>query len=250
MEQIKTDRLPLPLQTQQYLFDLIEGGAYQPGEQLPSEAELSTRLGVSRATLREALRNLEQKGVIVRKHGVGTFVAHGYTQQLESGLEVLESIDRIAERSGLKTQMGQALIEERPAAAAELSELGLDAAAPVLSVSRIIYVDAQPVAYLKDTLPVLYLRKDDLGEAFSGSVLDVLLKRGQPPLSHSYTKLAAIVANAALTRQLHIQRNVPLLKLEAQLFALDGQIVDYSTSYFVSGYFDFHVVRRIARYGE
>ena len=49
-----------------------------------------------------------------------------------------------------------------------------------------------------------------------------------------------------LAHALRIQRGAPLMKLVAQLFAADGQIVDYSISHFVPGYFRFHVVRRIA----
>jgi GntR family transcriptional regulator len=236
----------LSIQAQQYLRDLIKQGTYQPGNQLPSESELAAQLGISRPTLREALRNLEVEGVIVRKHGVGTFVAPTYGHRLEAGLEVLESLESIALRIGLKTQMGEAVIEERPAQSVEMDGLGLDAPAQILSVARAILVDAQPVAYLWDAVPVEYLRKDDLDETFSGSVLDVLLKRGQLALAHSYTSLAAVVADASLARRLHIQRNAPLLKLEAKLYAQTGQVVDYSISYFVPGYFNFHVVRRIS----
>lgn len=52
----------------------IETGLLRPGERLPSEAELSKQLGVSRATLREALRLLEEEKIVIRRHGVGTFI--------------------------------------------------------------------------------------------------------------------------------------------------------------------------------
>ncbi len=96
------------------------------------------------------------------KHGVGTFIAPTYGNRLESGLEVLESIERIANRIGLKTSMGEADIEERPATLNELTELGLDAPCQVLFAARAIFVDGKPAAYLKDILPVTYLRKEVL----------------------------------------------------------------------------------------
>jgi GntR family transcriptional regulator len=92
MQQIKVDKTPLYLQARQYLLSLVEDGTFQPGEQLPSEADLAVQLGISRPTLREALHNLEQEGLIVRRHGVGTFVSRR-TLVLESGLEVLESLE-------------------------------------------------------------------------------------------------------------------------------------------------------------
>src|SRR5512139_253812 len=73
---------------------------------LPSEAELSQRFGVSRATIREALAKLEHASVIVRKHGVGTFVAPP-TPVIDAGLEELESIETLARRIGLETRMGK-----------------------------------------------------------------------------------------------------------------------------------------------
>ena len=74
-----------------------------PGERLPSEPELARQLGVSRATLREAMRTFEGQGLIRRRQGVGTFVV-SHTQVMESGLEVLESIESLASKIGLMFQ--------------------------------------------------------------------------------------------------------------------------------------------------
>jgi GntR family transcriptional regulator len=242
----RQDIRPTHIQAGESLAALLERG--QPGERLPAEPVLAAQLGVSRATLREVLRSFEERGRIVRRHGVGTFIAPP-RPVIESGLEILESIDRLARRSGLKTRMDTATIEERPARQDELKALGLKSATLILSVARIIVTGAQPVACLLDLVPVEYLRQDDLDdldETFNGSVLDLFIKRGQPTLAHSRTDLIATTADAAMARQLHIQRNAPLLKLEAQLYAQDNRIVDYSISHFVPGYFRFHVVRRIS----
>ena len=235
------DRLNKP-----FFYNLVvESGQYQPGQQLPPEAELARQLGISRPTLREALHSLEQEGVIVCRHGVGTFISPTYGKRLESGLEVLESIERIASRIGLETTMGEALIDERPATGGELADLGLESPTNVLFVARAIHVDDKPVAYLRDLLPVEFLRKDHLNGSFRGSIIDVLLKRQSPPLACSVTKLAAVTADAKLAELLGISRHTPLMRLEARLFSQMNQVVDYSISHFVPGYFDFHVVRRI-----
>jgi GntR family transcriptional regulator len=214
------------------------------GDRLPAEPTLAKQLGVSRATLREALRSFEERGLVVRRHGAGTFVAPP-PPIIEGGLEVLESIESMAGRIGLKIRMGTAVIEEHPASKEELKWLGRKSATQVLSVARTILVRAQPVAYLVDIVPVEYLHQDDLGEDFNGSVLDVLRKRRQQTLTYSHTNLIAAMADATLAKQLRVQRGSPLLKLEAQLYAQDSQILDYSISHFVSGHFRFHVIRRI-----
>jgi GntR family transcriptional regulator len=245
MRPLKAVKVSLPNQTSQYIRELIENGDFQPGQQLPPEGDFARQLGISRPTLREALHSLEQEGVINCRHGVGTFIAPTYGNRLESGLEVLESIERIASRIGFKTNMGEPEIEERPATSHELKELGLDSATQVLFVARAIFVDEKPAAYLRDILPVDYLKKNDLNGSFHGSVIDVLLKRGHPPLSYSMTKLAAVTADPTLAELLGITRHTPLMRLEARLFSQSNQVVDYSISHFVPGYFDFHVVRRI-----
>src|SRR5271157_2855179 len=147
---IKTPNGSLPSQTQRYLRDLIQNGTYQPGHQLPSEGEIAEQLGISRPTLREALHHLEMDGFILRKQGVGTFVSPTYGQRFEDGLEVLESLEHIATRMGLATEMGKAEIEERPPKIYELSHLGRESGEiqSVLSVTRTILVKTRPVAYL------------------------------------------------------------------------------------------------------
>jgi GntR family transcriptional regulator len=218
----------------------------QVGEQLPPEPELAQQLGVSRATLREAMRSFEERGLIVRKHGVGTFVAPS-PAIIEAGLEELESLDTLARRIGLETRMGEALIEEREASTGEADCLHVEPGTQVLAAARVMLAGARPVAYLIDVVPTRYLRQQDLNETFGGSVLDLFIERGQPALSHSRTDIMAEAANDLLAHLLKLRRGNVLLKLESQLHSRDGRVVDYSISYFVPGYFRFHVVRRVGK---
>jgi GntR family transcriptional regulator len=242
---LRADQRPLYVQASEALKRLMQRGSYAPGDRLPSEIELSQQLGISRPTLREALHKLEEAGAIVRRHGVGTFVAAA-EPVIEAGLELLESIDRIAERGGLSTHMSEARIEERAAHPVEIEGLGLKSDTLVTVVMRVIIADGERVAHLTDIVPQTHLRQSDLGPNFHGSMLDLLLARGWPALSHSRTELISEAANLNLAHALRVQRGAPLMKLVAQLFTTDGQIVDYSISHFVPGYFRFHVVRRIA----
>ncbi|MDF1513063.1 MAG: GntR family transcriptional regulator [Anaerolineae bacterium] len=215
-----------------------------PGDQLPSEPELASQLGVSRATLREVLRSFADRGLLVRRQGVGTFVT-SRIPILETGLEVLESLERMADRLDLHTEVAFLTIDERHATAVERH--GLDRVEPVevLAVTRVITVEGEPVADLLDVVPLTFLRAADLGESFKGSVLDVLLARSKPVVATSRTEIAAASAPDGLARRLGIAQRTALLKLVAQLYSYDEQIVDYSVSYFVPGYFKFHVMRQV-----
>ncbi|MDQ1301675.1 MAG: GntR family transcriptional regulator [Chloroflexota bacterium] len=250
---LRADQRPLYAQASEALRSLVQRAGYAPGDRLPSEIELSQRLGISRPTLREALRRLEDEGAIIRRHGAGTFVA-APQPVIEAGLEVLESIERLAERCGLRTAMSEAHVAERAAQPAELARLGGAGALQVTVVTRVIMADGERIAHLTDVVPQTYLRQADLqgsppeggaGAGFHGSVLDLLRARGWPALAHSRTELSAEAADSELARALRIARGAPLLRLEAQLYAQDGAVVDYSISYFVPGRYRFHVVRRI-----
>ncbi len=236
--------VPLAQQVMNEILSGIEGGDLARDDGLlPSEAELSRRFVVSRATVREALSRLEQRRVVIRRHGVGTFVSR-QLPILEAGLEQLESLDTLARRMGLETHMGEAEISEREATPHEAERLQVTPGARVLSVTRVILTDTRPVAFLVDVVPTTCLRKQDLGEAFNGSVLDIFIRRGEPVLSHSRTDIIIEAADLPTARKLHLQRGDMLLKLDAQLYSREGLVVDYSLSYFVPGYFRFHVVRR------
>ncbi len=215
------------------------------GERLPSEPELARRFGVSRATLREAMRAFEIQGLIHRRQGSGTFVA-SRPPVLEAGLEVLESLEKTARRFGLQIQMRNLEIERIPADETTRQMLDLPANAEVTRVRRVIWIADHPVAYLVDTLPSDVLRPEDFPETFGGSVLDFLLERGEQ-LAVSKALISATLADAEIARVLRIQRHDVLLLFTSQLFRQDGRVIDYSISAFIPGYFHFHILRRIAK---
>jgi GntR family transcriptional regulator len=218
----------------------------KPGDRLISEPELARQLGVSRATLREAMRTYETQGVIRRKQGSGTYVVSP-AQVIDTGLEVLESIETLAKRIGLHVSMGQMKVEFRPAIEEEVDALCLDAACNVVHLTRPILADDRPVAYLIDILPEDVLTPSELEAGFTGSVLDLLLKRGSPVLSTSRTEIGAVTATPEIARALGIQRGDVLLRFSAYLYTTTGRVVDYSFSYFLPGYFRFHVIRRVGK---
>ena len=215
-----------------------------PGDRLPAEPALAKQLHVSRTTLREALRTFETQGIIFRRQGSGTYVTPP-PRVIDSGLEVLESIETMAARSGLVVTMGELRVENRLANEDELKALQLAPESKVVVISRTINAENHPVAYLVDILPENVLPQEDLDYGFTGSVLDLLLNRGAVPLAHSRCEINAVPVTTEQARIMRIQRGDVLLRFIALLYAADGRVVDYSFSYFLPGYFNFHVVRRV-----
>jgi GntR family transcriptional regulator len=215
-----------------------------PGERLPSEPYLAQQLGVSRATLREAMRTFESQGLLRRRQGSGTFVTHP-SMVIDSGLEILESIETLANRIGLPVNMGAMKINQRAATATECNFFEAMVDCQVVEISRVIEAENRPVAFLVDILPRDILTPDEITAGFTGSVLDLLLRRGTPPLVFSRTDITAATANSEIARALGIQRGDVLLSFSALLYTEDGRAADYSFSYFLPGYFRFHVIRRV-----
>ena len=151
----------------------------------------------------------------------------------------------MAERIGLPVAMGKIQVKNCTANDVTARNLKIPAGSAIFCVSRVILVESRPVAYLVDMLPPAYLDLEDVEGDFTGSVLDLLLKRGVPHLGLSRCEIAAIAAPPEVARALNIQRGDSLMMFEAMLYTEDGDPIDHSFSYFLPGYFKFHVVRRI-----
>ena len=229
---------------QRLQIDLAAWIARTPaGQRLPSEPDLAKQLGVSRATLREAMRTFETQGLIRRRQGSGTFVV-GKIQALDSGLEVLESLETMAKRLGLEVSVSDLNIESIASDDELATVLNVSSGAALTRVRRVVRADSRPAAYLVDVLPESILHSKDLPDNFHGSVLDFLLSRGDA-LTSSRANVSAIGATAEVAKALEIQRDDVLLHFYSQLFDEHNKVVDYSLSYFIPGYFHFHVVRRV-----
>jgi GntR family transcriptional regulator len=115
----------------------------------------------------------------------------------------------------------------------------------VVRVARTILADKRPVAYLIDTLLTDVFSKEDINTEFTGSVLDLLIKKGSPELAYSNTEIRAVDAASEIARELEIQRGDGLLLFIASLYDTTSRVIDYSYSFFLPGYFRFHVVRSV-----
>ena len=210
---------------------------------MTSEPELAKQMGVSRATLREAMRTFETQGLIRRRQGSGTYVV-GKVPVMDAGLEVLESLDTMARRMNLEITVSDLSIEQVEADKDTATGLDVSDGTRLTRVRRVMRADGRPAAYLIDTLPETILKPDDLPAKFSGSVLDFLIARGDK-LGISRADISATNAPADVAKPLEIQRDDVLLKFASQLYDANGRVVDYSVSYFIPGYFNFHVNRRV-----
>ena len=241
-----------PVRDKRTLYDRVEEemvdllARSNPGDRLPPEPELARQLGVSRATLREALRALRDRGLISQRQGVGTFVS-SHPVSIEAGLEVLESVDRLAERTGIHVETAD--IEFGAVDAFDLEQvraaLSLEPSDGILTVRRVKLDGNRPVAYIEDYVPEHIITSEYLVEHFEGSVLDVLCLQNQPQPDHARAEITAVPIDQHLENYLELPIGSPVLLLCETLYSTEGIAINYSRNYYIPGFLRFHVNRRI-----
>jgi GntR family transcriptional regulator len=150
----------------------------------------------------------------------------------------------MAGRQNLEVTVSDLQVERIFADQEYAEALNVPLAARLTRVRRVVRTENRPVAYLTDTLPEEILRPEELPTAFHGSVQDFLLDRGDN-LTTARANISAIGASPEVARALEIQRGDVLLHFNSKIFDASGRVVTFALSYFIPGYFNFHVVRRV-----
>ena len=235
------DTRSLNMRVEEALEELVN--RCKPGDRLPSEEELARQMDISRGTLREVLRTLIDRGVIVRKHGIGTFVNDKQTL-IESGLEVLESLDSMAERLGYQISLRDVTIQKKGADSVTSEHLNIPVGDPVIVVTRTRFTDDLILAYMLDAIPLSLIDQEDFEKQFAGSVLDYLRSHLSAQPFWAQTNLQAIHASNDLEKEMKLPHGAALLLMEEKLFSANNQVIDYSRNYYNTSRFLFHIIRR------
>lgn len=221
------------------LRDRLEQGEWTVNEKLPSENELTTHYGVSRATIRTALHVLDRQGLTVTIHGVGTF-ATAAGQIVSADLQRLESIRQTIERMGRVPGSTFRTIAIRESTAAESTALSIPPSASVLFVQREILADGEVVAYSHDSIPLDVLGADFDVRSVDGSLF-ALLERHGVRVRSSLTNIHASHGDEVGWGD-H-DRSTLFVLLEQAHFDDGNRGVAFSKTWFIEGRFQFSIVR-------
>jgi GntR family transcriptional regulator len=226
----------------------LSTGRHRPGERLPPEQELSAHLGISRGTLRTALRRLEESGEIVRRQGSGTYVGRSASTTLEEGLEKLVSYSELARRRGVSIELGELEIEERRVGPERGKLFGVDPDTAATTVNRVMLLDGQPGAVMRDVVhpdvplpsPARLRQALERGQM----VLDVLLKTGVP-VAYARTHVTArlVTSRDRVGRALGVRETTAAFEIEEITCTAEGTPVEHSTDIFLPRSLDLHVMR-------
>ncbi|MER8004388.1 MULTISPECIES: GntR family transcriptional regulator [unclassified Streptomyces] len=232
--------VPLYYQLAQQLEAAIEHGALAPGNLLGNEIDLSTRLGLSRPTVRQAIQSLVDKGLLVRRRGVGTQVVHS---QVKRPLELSSLYDDLeAAGQGPTTQVVSN--ERRPAAPEVAAALGIAEGSEVIVLERLRLTHGQPVALLCNYLPATLLDLDS--ERLEATGLYRMMRTAGITLHSARQTIGARSATADEASRLDEPEGAAVLTMQRTAYDDTGRPVEYGTHiYRASRYaFDFQLLVR------
>jgi GntR family transcriptional regulator len=215
-----------------------------PGAQLPPEPELAAELGVSRATLREALRSLEDEGLVRRTRGAGTFVAERprVTNNLDANFGVTDAI----RASGMEPGTLHGSVRVEAASADEAGRLDLEPGEDVIVVDRVRTADGRPVVLSRDILAARLTGEEPsiLDRLQRTSVYEVLERDLGVAIHHGLATFRPTRADGYLASRLDVPKATLLLYIRQVDFDGRGRPVVSSHEHHLADAFEFSVVRR------
>ncbi|MFE2281600.1 GntR family transcriptional regulator [Streptomyces sp. NPDC059454] len=232
--------VPLYFQLSQQLESAIEHGALTPGTLLGNEIELAARLGLSRPTVRQAIQSLVDKGLLVRRRGVGTQVVHSQVKRPLELSSLYDDLEAAGQRPGTKV-----LVNTVVAASAEVAAaLGVAADSEVHRIERLRLTHGEPMAYLCNHLPPGLLDLDTGRLEATG--LYRLMRAAGITLHSARQTIGARAATAGEAERLDEETGAPLLTMERVTFDDTGRAVEFGThTYRPSRYsFEFQLLVR------
>jgi GntR family transcriptional regulator len=221
----KDSPLPLYFQLKELLRQEIESGRWQPGQRIPSEAELCQAFDISRSVTRQALRELQYQGLLYRERGKGTFVAQPkISERLMQDLSGFYE-DMVAK--GL-TPVTKVLRQEvQPADRKIASYLQIGPGDKVIAIERLRSVGSEPNHLVTTYLPY-NICPDLIDEDLSTQSLYALLEEKYGfELSHGRRTIEAVAANQYEAQLLGIAEGAPLALLDSVSYLNDGRPIEY-----------------------
>ena len=226
----------------------LGAGRHRPGDRLPPEQELSAHLGISRGTLRTALRRLEESGEIVRRQGSGTYVGRASATALDEGLEKLVSYSELARRRGVAIELGELHIEELPLGKELAGVFAVDVGLPATTFTRVLLLDERPGAWMRDVVnPRVRLPSQARMRAAlerGEMVLDLLLASGAPvAYTRAHIKARVLTRRDGVGRALAVDETTAALEIEHVTCDAEGAPLEHSVDVFLPRSLDLHVMR-------
>lgn len=213
----------------------INEGIYKSGEKIPSERVMSTLYGVSRMTIRQALLELENEGIIHREKGRGAFVS---IQELYQ--DNLKSFTQTLIEQGMVPTTRVIEVSTVSKLGAISKVLDVHEGTSYYKIKRLRLGDDVPIALEKIYIPTQYV-ENILGYNMKGSLYKVLEDYYGYDVTHIDCTIEAVISNRGHIRVLELKKPTALLKVFGVTFAQDNLKLFYEESYYRSDLYKYHV---------
>lgn len=227
--------VPLYYQVAQYLERAIESGALSPGSRFENEIQLADRLGLSRPTMRRAMQHLVDKGLLVRRRGIGTRVVSPTVRRSLELTSLHDDLSRDGQRPGTELLS----LSEVSSTAEVALALGLTPGATVLEIVRLRSAMDLAIAKMTNHLPLglidvsaTDLERQGLYEVIRSSGIRL----------HSATQvIGARVASAAEARLLGETRGAAMLTMQRTTYDDSGAVIEYGNHIYAASRYSFQL---------
>lgn len=226
--------LPLPLyyQLKEIIINLIKDGVYAEDTAIPTEFELIKKYEISRTTVRQALNELVNEGVLYKKKGIGTFVASQKQQDLHDNdiNQSLYKLSRIINQNGYVCRKEFLEVGEM-VATPEISEhLGINIGDPIWYLDRIHYAEHKPSSFTRSYVRKEFLKNLDKDGKKAAAHFYQYLRDNGYKVSTVTEKFIPGFADKNARKVLEIDKKTPILIIEITGSAEDGTVIEYTVS--------------------
>lgn len=226
--------VPLYLQLAAAIEGAVRDGVLAPGARIENELSLSKRLGLSRPTVRQGIQELVDKGMLVRKRGVGTQVVESRVNRPVALTSLYDDLERTGKKP--TTEVLEYRIGRPSDDLAEKLDLG--PGEQVLEVERLRLVGGEPLAVLTNAVPARFApTREELVET---GLYEALRRRGvRSAVAHE--RIGAVVAGEEYAALLDEQVGAALLTMERRVFTNDGTVIEYGRHAYRASRYSFEV---------
>lgn len=231
----RSSPVPLYYQIASHLEAIIKDGTLPPGARLENEVSLGQRFGFSRPTVRRAIQELVDKGLLVRRRGIGTQVVHGQVTRNVELTSLFEDLNRSNQHP--TTELVHYEIGEADERVAEI--LGVPVKEQVLHIRRVRSADGVPLAVMDNTLPLAFtdISEDDLR---TYGLYQLLRARGVT-IRVAKQRISARSCTPEESRLLQLPKTTAVLTMARTAFDSSGRAVEYGQHSYAPDHYSFEM---------